>query len=254
MLKHFDDVSIYNASTSQVLLAGLARLWTCGFTGWAICFQAPAIVLDPAVDTLWAPFYPLGGLLAWACTVFVLSPVAINIRVRVPEHARQSKAMLTAYLKRLPRDSKVTIQHMRFIPWPMTSTYELSGLRRVPKYSGVLHIATDQLSPKLRERIDSGNFLTRAFFRQVYGRYTLDLRSFESKARTEQREIIEAVLAQVTLIGEAPIAITTKPRPMMVKAVARTAGKTGVNHVRHHTKHKKPPPAAEYKGRQRSGQ
>jgi len=171
---------------------------------------APRMFFDPDQSMWWVPGVLIGSAVPLVLTALLSAPYVSTIRVLVPPSAKKSTEALLRFAERIPAETKVSLQSMRWLPWPTHKEVFFCDLRRLPgrKLSVNLeHIPLGNEEAKNASKIFGGRLAMR-----MYGRYWVDM---TSKNKSNAPGVWEKMWEQIPIKGQEPLKVADrKPRVM----------------------------------------
>ncbi|QIW97610.1 hypothetical protein AMS68_003128 [Peltaster fructicola] len=198
VLTQFNDLSIYNAGTLRTTFSGFTRVGTVVLFLYTTFTFAPVFVFDSALPTLMAPVIVLASAVPMAFSAVLAAPFVSTVRVRVPKEARKSVDSVVRYVRRLPPDTKVTFQTMRWLPWPVKSVVRFDELRRIDarkSHSANLAILpAGDVKAKQREQLE-GSPLLAGLMKRMYSRLWVDRE--QAQDRSSAPGVLDIIWEQI---------------------------------------------------------
>lgn len=203
VLSSFNNLNIYAAGTTATVFVGFSRIATIVLFVYGCFAVAPQFYFDPTHSTLWAPAVLTFFAIPILATALATAPFVSNVRVILPTYARRSRETLTRFAANVPPDTKLVVQTMRFIPWPMHREIAFSSLRRVRaanKGSANLEINPPG-EVKARQRAEGDRLWYAWMVKRMYGR--LYVNRSQVKDKSAAPGIWDTMWEQIPMVGDA---------------------------------------------------
>jgi len=241
MISSLDLLNVYQGSVVRTVSVGMMRIVTIVVFGLGVTMIAPRMFFDPDQSMWWVPGILVGSAVPLVLTALLSAPYVSTIRVLVPPSAKKSTEALMRFAERVPADTKVSLQSMRWLPWPTHKEVFFSDLRRLPgrKLSVNLeHIPLGNESAENASKIVGGRLAMR-----MYGRYWVDM---TSRNKSQAPGVWEKMWEQIPIKGQELLKTADRKPPVMANRTAPPRPSSGAARV-------SPPPPPVMKGRSRGG-
>jgi len=241
VISSLDLLNVYQGSVVRTVSVGMMRIVTIVVFGLGVTMIAPRMFFDPDQSMWWVPGILVGSAVPLVLTALLSAPYVSTIRVLVPPSAKKSTEALMRFAERVPADTKVSLQSMRWLPWPTHKEVFFSDLRRLPgrKLSVNLeHIPLGNESAENASKIVGGRLAMR-----MYGRYWVDM---TSRNKSQAPGVWEKMWEQIPIKGQEPLKTADRKPPVMANRTAPPRPSSGAARV-------SPPPPPVMKGRSRGG-
>ena len=241
MISSLDFLNVYQAGPPRTVFIGLFRVVTIVVLGLGVTAVAPRMYFDPDSSNWWVPTVAIGSAVPFVVLALLSAPYVSTVRILLPNSARRSTEALMAFAENVPADTKVLLQSMRWLPWPIHRQVFFSDLRRLPgtKLSANLeHVPLGHEQAKNANNILGGRFVQR-----MYGKYWVDM---TVRNKSQAPGVWEKMWDQITIKGQEHLKVAPRDRlpPVMANRPVPTTPSVGAA--------KKPslppPPAAKFKG------
>ena len=191
------------------------RIVTIVVFGLGVTMIAPRMFFDPDQSMWWVPGVLLGSAVPLVLTALLSAPYVSTIRVLLPSSAKKSTEALWRFAERVPPETKVSLQSMRWLPWPTHKEVFFCDLRRLPgrKLSVNLeHLPLGNEAAKNASKIFGGRLAMR-----MYGRYWVDM---TSRNKSQAPGVWEKMWEQIPIRGQEPPKIAERKLPVMANRSA----------------------------------
>lgn len=203
VLTQFNDLSIYNAGTLRTTFSGFTRVASVAGFFFGTFGIAPMFVFDSFLSTFWAPVIVLGSAIPMAIIPIIAAPFVSTIRLSLPKEARRSVEAVLQYARRLPPDTKVTFQTMRWFPWPVNNTIRFDELRRLPDgtsgSSNLIIQPAGELKARQRAELEISPLLAR-LMKRMYSRLYVNRQ--QAQDQSSAPGILDILWEQIPLSEE----------------------------------------------------
>jgi len=215
MIRSLDLLNVYQGSVIRTVTVGMMRMVTIVVFGLGVTMIAPSIFFDPDQSKWWVPVVLVGSAVPLVLTALLSAPYVSTIRVLVPPSAKKNPEALFRFAERVPEDTKIALQSMRWLPWPTHKEVFFSDLRRLPgrKLSVNLeHIPLGNKAAENASKIVGGRLAMR-----MYGRYWVDM---TSRNKSQAPGVWEKMWEQIPIKGQEPLKIADRKPPAMANRIA----------------------------------
>ena len=241
VIRSLDLLNVYQGSVIRTVTVGMMRMVTIVVFGLGVTMIAPSIFFDPDQSKWWVPVVLVGSAVPLVLTALLSAPYVSTIRVLVPPSAKKNTEALFRFAERVPEDTKIALQSMRWLPWPTHKEVFFSDLRRLPgrKLSVNLeHIPLGNKAAENASKIVGGRLAMR-----MYGRYWVDM---TSRNKSQAPGVWEKMWEQIPIKGQEPLKIADRKPPAMANRIALPKTSAAAARV-------SPPPPPGKKGRSKGG-
>lgn len=242
VISSLDLLNVYQGSVIRTVSVGMMRIVTIVVFGLGVTMVAPRMFFDPDQSTWWVPVVLVGSTVPFVLTALLSAPYVSTIRVLVPPSAKKSTEALRRFAEHVPPDTKVSLQSMRWLPWPTHKEIFFSDLRRLPGRqlsANLEHIPLGHEAAENASKIFGGRLAMR-----MYGRYWVDM---NSRNKSQAPGVWEKMWEQIPIKGQVPLKTANKEPPVMVKRSAPPKPSAVAARV------SPPPPLPVKKGRSKGG-
>jgi hypothetical protein len=241
VIRSLDLLNVYQGSVIRTVTVGMMRMVTIVVFGLGVTMIAPSIFFDPDQPKWWVPVVLVGSAVPLVLTALLSAPYVSTIRVLVPPSAKKNTEALFRFAERVPEDTKVALQSMRWLPWPTHKEVFFSDLRRLPgrKLSVNLeHIPLGNKAAENASKIVGGRLAMR-----MYGRYWVDM---TSRNKSQAPGVWEKMWEQIPIKGQEPLKIADRKPPAMANRIVLPKTSAAAARL-------SPPPPPGKKGRSKGG-
>jgi hypothetical protein len=241
VISSLDLLNVYQGSVIRTVCVGMMRTVTIVVFGLGVTMIAPRMYFDPDQSMWWVPAVLIGSAVPLVLTALLSAPYVSTIRVLVPPSAKKSTEALFRFAERVPEDTRVSLQSMRWLPWPTHKEMFFSDLRRLPGRQlsvNLEHIPLGNEAAENASKIFGGRLAMR-----MYGRYWVDM---TSRNKSQAPGVWEKMWEQIPIKGQEPLKIAERKPLAMANRIAPPKPSTVAARVF-------PPPPPVKKGRSRSG-
>jgi hypothetical protein len=215
VISSLDLLNVYQGSVIRTVSVGMMRTVTIVVFGLGVTMIAPRMYFDPDQSMWWVPAVLIGSAVPLVLTALLSAPYVSTIRVLVPPSAKKSTEALFRFAERVPEDTRVSLQSMRWLPWPTHKEVFFSDLRRLPGRQlsvNLEHIPLGNEAAENASKIFGGRLAMR-----MYGRYWVDM---TSRNKSQAPGVWEKMWEQIPIKGQEPLKIADKKPPAMVNRTA----------------------------------
>jgi hypothetical protein len=234
-------LNVYQGSVIRTVSVGMMRIVTIVVFGLGVTMVAPSVFFNPDQPTWWVPVVLVGSAVPLVLTALLSAPYVSTIRVLLPPSAKKSKETILRFAERVPADTKVSLQSMRWLPWPTHKEVFFGDLRRLPGRQlsvNLEHIPLGNEAAENANKIVGGRLAMR-----MYGRYWVDM---TSKNKSHAPGVWEKMWEQIPIKGQQPRKIVDRTPPAWANRLAPPRPSAAAARV-------SPPPPPVRKGRSKGG-
>lgn len=171
----FQNANIYSAGTVRTTIVGFSRVAAIALLLAGSFSILPNALFDPTISWWWSPLVVLGSATPLIITTLATAPFVSNARIVLPSHVKRTALDVERYVRNLPPDTKIVLQTMRFVPWPMHREVHFSQLRRLPDGKGIgANLEALPSSTKLARATPSSKPTMNWFAKRLYQTYFID--------------------------------------------------------------------------------
>jgi hypothetical protein len=242
VISSLDLLNVYQAGPPRTVFIGLFRVVTIVVFSLGVLAVAPRMYFDPDTSMWWVPGVAIGSAVPFVVLALLSAPYVSTVRVLLPASAKRSHEALMAFAENVPADTKVSLQTMRWLPWPIHRQVFFSDLRRLPgtKLSANLeHVPLGHEEAKDASKVFGGRLA-----RRMYGRFWVDM---TVRNKSQAPGVWEKMWDQITIKGQEHLRVAPRDRlpPIMANRPALTSPSVGAGRK---TPPPPPPPPARSKG------
>ena len=195
-----DLLNVYQGSVIRTVSVGMMRIVTIVVFGLGVFTIATAMFFDPDQSMWWVPVVMVGSAVPLVSIALLSAPYVSTVRVLLPPSAKKSKETILRFAERVPADTKVSLQSMRWLPWPTHKEVFFGDLRRLPGRNlsvNLEHIPLGHEAAENASKIVGGRLAMR-----MYGRYWVDM---TSKNKSHAPGVWEKMWGQIPFKGQEPL-------------------------------------------------
>jgi hypothetical protein len=241
VISSLDLLNVYQGSVIRTVSVGMMRIVTIVVFGLGVTMIAPRMFFDPDQSMWWVPGVLVGSAVPLVLTALLSAPYVSTIRVLVPPSAKKSTEALLRFAERVPADTKVSLQSMRWLPWPTHKEVFFSDLRRLPGRK--LSVNLEHMPLGNKEAENASKIFGGRLVRRMYGRYWVDM---TSRNKSQAPGVWENMWEQIPIKGQEPLKIVDRKPPVMANRLAPPKPSAVAARV-------SPPPPPVKKGRSKGG-
>lgn len=187
------------------------RVVTIVVFGIGVFTVAPRMYFNPDESNWWVPAVAIGSAVPLVLLAFLSAPFVSTVRVLLPPSARKSHEALLRFAEQVPDDTRLSLQTMRWLPWPTHKEVYFSDLRRLPGWAGSANLEHVPLGhEKAANAANANKIFGGSLALRMYGRYWVDL---NSRNKSQAPGVWEKMWDQITIKGQQPVKRVPKVAP-----------------------------------------
>lgn len=214
VIASLDLLNVYQAGQVRTVFTGMSRIVTIVIAGLGVFTVAPRMFFNPDVSNWWVPGVMLGSVVPFFAFALLSAPYVSTIRVLLPRSARKNHESLMRFAENVPGETKIMMQSMRWLPWPVHREVFFNDLRRLPGAKLSSNLEHVPLGHEKQAR-DAGSVLGGGLAMRMYGRYWVDM---TSSNKSQAPGVWEKMWDQIPIKGQEPVKIPPKERKPPVMA------------------------------------
>lgn len=202
----------------------MSRIVTIVVFGIGVGIVAPRMIFNPDVSMWWVPGVAIGSAIPFLALALLSAPYVSTIRILLPSRAKKSTDALMAFAENVPAETRVSLQSMRWLPWPTHKEVFFCDLRRLPgtKITANLeHVPLTHPQANKASDVFGGRLAVR-----MYGRYWVDM---TARNKSQAPGVWEKMWDQITIKGQESLKVAPKDRkpPVMANRPAPVSPSVG---------------------------
>lgn len=213
MISSLDLLNVYQGGPIRTVCVGMARVVTIVFLAIGVSGVAPRMFFDPDTPMWWVPVVVVGSAIPLVVFAMASAPYVSTIRVLLPSSAKRNHEALMRFAENVPADTRISLQTMRWLPWPTHKEMFFADLRRLPGTNlsaNLEHVPLGHEKAQNAGKIFGGRLVMR-----MYGRYWVNM---TVKNRSQAPGVWEKMWDQITIKGQEHLKVAPKKRLPSVMA------------------------------------
>lgn len=192
----------------------MSRILTIVVAGLGVFTVAPRMFFNPDVSNWWVPGVIVGSTVPFVALALLSAPYVSTIRVLLPRSARKNHDSLMRFAENVPGDTKIMMQSMRWLPWPVHREMFFADLRRLPGRKLSVNLEHVPLGHEQKAR-EAGSILGGRLAIRMYGRYWVDM---TSSNKSQAPGVWEKMWDQIPIKGHEPVKVPLAEKAPVVMA------------------------------------
>ncbi|KAM0717719.1 hypothetical protein Q7P37_007571 [Cladosporium fusiforme] len=213
MISSLDLLNVYQAGQIRTVITGMSRIITIVVAGLGVFTVAPRMFFNPDVSNWWVPGVIVGGAIPFVALALLSAPYVSTIRVLLPKSAKKNHDSLMRFAEKVPGETKIMMQSMRWLPWPVHREMFFCDLRRLPGRK--LSVNLEHIPLGHEQARNAGSTLGERLAMRMYGRYWVDMKSSN---KSQAPGVWEKMWDQIPIKGQEPIKVPLADKKPVVMA------------------------------------
>lgn len=201
----------------------MARVLTMVFIVVGCGQAAPSLYLSPDHSMWWVPGVVVASAVPFVAMAMLSAPYVCAIRVLLPPSAKKSTAALMRFAENVPGETRISLQTMRWLPWPTHKEMFFCDLRRLSGRK--LSVNLEHVPLGHEKAREANNIVGGRLAMRMYGRYWVDM---TARNKSQAPGVWEKMWDQIPIKGQEPVKIadrtpvtmTNRPAPVQAKQMS----------------------------------